>query len=109
MLKPMPVQAPLTAWSDQAISAESLQHQIPPCALATGRQALGPKLPQPQFFIELGGQPARAPLARVAQLQFGKFDPDDVGLVQLDRTIFRKQSHRARQGLTMLKNFDGLL
>jgi hypothetical protein len=57
----------------------------------------------------MAGQPAGAPLAWVAQLQFAQLDSHDVGTIDFHATVFGKQSHRVGHSLAVLKNFDGLL
>ena len=68
VLKPMTVQAPFAARSDQPISAEGLHNQVPARAFAAGRQPFGPETIQSQFLVKMTKQPARAPLPRTAQL-----------------------------------------
>ncbi len=73
-LKPLAVQAPFAARIDEAVEAEGLEDQIPARALAIGGQTFGKEGIQPELFIEVAGEPARAPLARAAQLQPGELD-----------------------------------
>src|SRR5688572_19179148 len=64
---------------------------------------------QPQFLIQMAGQPAGAPLARSAQLQLGELDPHDRLIVHLDGAVGGKQSHGSGLSLAVLKNLDRLL
>ena len=43
LLKPIPMQTPLAAGRNQAVRHQRLQNQIPPSALAMGRQAWAQK------------------------------------------------------------------
>src|SRR5436189_3118773 len=81
VFKPVPMQTPLAAGSDQTVGAERLKNQIPACAFAAGGQTLFPELIQTQFRVELAEQPTCAPLAGAAQFQFRELDPNDVGVI----------------------------
>ena len=59
---PLPVQPPLAAWIDQAVTDQSLEHIQPTGPLSTDRQSIGPKLIQPQLIPKETGQPAGTPL-----------------------------------------------
>lgn len=67
VIKPMPVQTPFAARVNQTVEDQRLQHQIPACALAAGRQVFEPKGIQAQLPPQLAAQPAGTPLARTTQ------------------------------------------
>jgi hypothetical protein len=61
-LEPMPVQPPFAARGNEPIATQRLENQIPARAFATGRQPRGKELIALEFFVEMAGQPASAPL-----------------------------------------------
>ena len=69
---------------------------------------IGPELAQAQFLVELAEKPAGAPWARAAQLQFGKLDAHQLGVIGHD-AVFGKKRDRARLGLAVFVKVDRLL
>jgi hypothetical protein len=68
LLEPQPVQAPLAARIDQAVTHERLKDVSPTGAFATVGQARFPEPIEFQLLVQLAGEPARAPLPRPMQL-----------------------------------------
>src|SRR6516225_10311566 len=68
MLEPVPMQAPLAARVDQAIANQDLQDITPARSFARVRQTGGPKVIEPELFVEFTSEPACAPLTRPMQL-----------------------------------------
>jgi hypothetical protein len=91
-LKPLTVQAPLTARRQQAVGDQHEQDLIPPRPLTAHAQPLRPEQIELQLAPQQQRQPACAPLPRPAQLQLRQLDVDDRGVRQHScAAVFRKQ------------------
>jgi hypothetical protein len=88
--EPLSIQSPLAAGRDQPVRGQYEQHVIPARAFTAGRQTRQPELIEVQFFPQMQGQPARTPLARPAQAEFGQPQTDD--------RVIRQQAFRAIVG-----------
>ena len=107
-LIPLPVQPPLTAGVDQAVSHQRLQHVQPACPLPRCGQTRRPEIIQPQLIPHMAGQPARAPLPRPVQPQAAEPDMHHIAVQRRCRTILRKQRDLSGLLAALVKRFDRL-
>jgi hypothetical protein len=101
------VQAPFAARVDEAVGDQGLQDVQPARTLAAGWQTRLPEGVQLQLFPQFAGQPAGAPLPRVAQLQPTQLDLDDLAGQLRSRPVFREQGHLRRGGAVLVEDRDG--
>ena len=91
--EPLPVQAKLTAGIEQAIHHQQPQHLLPTHRLARFRQALLPKLIQPELLPQLARQPAIAEGPRPPQFQPAQLHLDAVQRIGGNFPVIREQAH----------------
>ena len=106
-VKPLAMQPPLAARSDQPIHRQDRQHLIPAGALAARPQSPSPELIQLKLSPHLQRQPARSPLPRPMYRQRPQLQPRDGCVLYRGRdTILREQGHPLRLGMVVRQDLD---
>ena len=105
---PVPVQAPFATRVDETVSNQGLEHIQPARPLAAGRQPRLPEGVQLQQVPQPTRQPARAPLARAAQLQSAQLDLDHRAGQFRRLAVLREQGHLRRRAAVLIKDLNGL-
>lgn len=93
VLEPVPVKPPFTAWIQQAVADQRLEHIEPAGSLTAVRQARSPELIQSKLVPQFHRQPATSPLAGMMQGHLTEPDLDRIAYIRRRRTILRKEAH----------------
>lgn len=103
------MQAPLCAWTDEAIKRQREQHLIPASAPAAGRQALAPEGIQAELLPQLTAQPASAPLTGAAQGHLRELDAHNawiIGQLRIGYLFIRGERHLLRSLIILAEEID---